>query len=918
MPPSSNPFVGPRPFEAADAEFFFGRDREIADLVALIVSNPVVLLYAASGAGKSSLLNAAVIAKLENEQEFDVLPVARVRGLGDRVAEPAGNVYSAAVLSHIADGDPNAAFIHEQLAASERGQTSDGFTAARALVVDQLEEVFTAYPEKWNERPAFFEDLAAASRDDPLLRIVLSIREDFVAQIDPYARLFPDALQARYRLERLSAGAALRAAREPASRAGRPFAEDVAEALVEDLQRVRVDTERGPEDVVGEYVEPVQLQVACRSVWDALPESATEITEEHRQQFGNVNEVLGSFYDSAIAAAATAAHRRERTMRSRFAERFITASGTRGTVFWTREETGGIPAPAIKELEDRHVIRAEIRAGGRWFELTHDRLIEPVRASNREFVQRRSRRRNRLLALGAGTVIATAGAVAAVAGHSPNGSDAAPTGPSIAEQRAQRQLANTRTQLAVAYARTNRKALAASYQLHIGEIRTVTFTSEAELVAVGTGGARALPDGRAVYMGRGPVRAYVAGMGASLAALADGQLVLRRGSADPQVVAHLAGIRSIALRPDAELSAAVDEHGAHVFRGAGVVRSFVAPTGAGYSTIAFLADGRHIALTDPFGFFYTASISSKTPERLFGLPTGIDRGMTLSQDGRLIAAYGPSAAALLDPKGNVIGGYPGQEAIAVAFSPSGRQLAVAYRDGKVRLWRTLPDLRVVLTKSNAGPIVLDIANVGGSDSGPTSVHVRAEKDDYYLLPPLSAGKHKRIAIGRPLVPIEVTVARRQSFVEQSYTNNVVRFDAARAAIVDAALAGAAHPGAVRFDDSTLAATNDGALRHVHLPKLPRTATTTGFATWCYYAAGVPDPNRQRYRYPSQNFLRKFGTKVVLPKPGDLVMFESADLGRAVAVYVGDGEAVTFVKKRLARVPLRTLGASREFRTYPLR
>jgi len=44
-------------------------------------------------------------------------------------------------------------------------------------------------------------------------------------------------------------------------------------------------------------------------------------------------------------------------MRSRFAERVHHAAGTRGTVFWTREETGGIPAAAIKELDDRHLVR---------------------------------------------------------------------------------------------------------------------------------------------------------------------------------------------------------------------------------------------------------------------------------------------------------------------------------------------------------------------------------------------------------------------------------------------------------------------------------------------------------------------------------------------------------------------------------
>jgi flagellar biosynthesis/type III secretory pathway ATPase len=58
---AQNPYVGPRPFERADASRFFVRAREIRDVVSLVVAQRVVLLYSASGAGKSSLLHAGVI-----------------------------------------------------------------------------------------------------------------------------------------------------------------------------------------------------------------------------------------------------------------------------------------------------------------------------------------------------------------------------------------------------------------------------------------------------------------------------------------------------------------------------------------------------------------------------------------------------------------------------------------------------------------------------------------------------------------------------------------------------------------------------------------------------------------------------------------------------------------------------------------
>src|SRR5690348_1789716 len=81
-----NPYVGPKWFEETDQDRFFGREREARDLLAQVVSERLVLFYAQSGAGKSSLLRARLIPNLR-KQGFDVLPIGRVSGeLPDGVA----------------------------------------------------------------------------------------------------------------------------------------------------------------------------------------------------------------------------------------------------------------------------------------------------------------------------------------------------------------------------------------------------------------------------------------------------------------------------------------------------------------------------------------------------------------------------------------------------------------------------------------------------------------------------------------------------------------------------------------------------------------------------------------------------------------------------------------------------------------
>jgi hypothetical protein len=58
---------------------------------------------------------------------------------------------------------------------------------------------------------------------------------------------------------------------------------------------------------------------------------------------------------------------------------FITELGRKSTVDEGLTSTAGMPNEVVRALENRHVIKAEHRAGSRWYELQHDRLIELIR-----------------------------------------------------------------------------------------------------------------------------------------------------------------------------------------------------------------------------------------------------------------------------------------------------------------------------------------------------------------------------------------------------------------------------------------------------------------------------------------------------------------------------------------------------------
>ncbi len=376
------PYVGPRPFEREDQALFFGRDREANELVSFVIAHDLVVIYAQSGAGKTSLINARLIPDLE-EEGFEVL---RVERLGRAIPEgfqlnDISNIYVFNTLTIWAkdEADPKRLLrmsLRDYLKERESPRGERGLPSLRVAIFDQFEELFSSYQERWKDRKKFFEQVAAALEENRFLRVVFVMREEYLAQLDPYASLLPEKLRARFRLECLREKPALAAITGPLRGTGRSFAEGVAKELVQNLMGD------------SEYVEPVQLQVVCQNLWDRTT-GVTLITSDHLQSFGDVDEALMGLYEDALGAAAKETGVNEGDLREWFGKHLITPGRTRGDVFRGEEDTAGIRNAAVDVLERRRIIRLGERKGGLWYELTHDRWITPVRRSNENWRKQR-------------------------------------------------------------------------------------------------------------------------------------------------------------------------------------------------------------------------------------------------------------------------------------------------------------------------------------------------------------------------------------------------------------------------------------------------------------------------------------------------------------------------------------------------
>ena len=382
------PYLGPRPYEQKDRDLFFGRDREIYDLKSLVTAYPVVLLYAQSGAGKTSLLNAGLIPALEQKKKYEVLPVVRIGAPLEFQMGKIPNIFVFNTLLKWAKADIELERLKKiSVASFFKDQThpvdEDDIPYFRIAIFDQFEEIFTLHPERWKDRNVFFHQIAEALRSDPLLRVLFVIREDYIANLDPYIEDLQELDLISYRMERLRRDASCEAVEGPLKGTDYTYAGGVAINLVEQLLKIRVEKGDGKTvEINGEYVEPVQLQIVCETLWFSLPEKVKKITSDHLQTFGDVDEALKGFYEAAVKQVEQDTGVKEEEIREWFSTKLITPAGTRGLVFGDKTETEGMPNSVVNQLENIHIIRAEMRAGSRWYEITHDRYITPILKSN--------------------------------------------------------------------------------------------------------------------------------------------------------------------------------------------------------------------------------------------------------------------------------------------------------------------------------------------------------------------------------------------------------------------------------------------------------------------------------------------------------------------------------------------------------
>ena len=376
----TNPYIGPRSFEEGEGARFFGRERELEELFHLLLARRLVLLHAPSGAGKSSLVRAALIPRLRDEG-FLVRPIIRV---GTELTVRGPNRFCVATLLSLDEGRAPAEHLPIEtlatLSLADYLAREPATETEEVFIFDQFEEVLSADPNDRATKAAFFSELGTLL-ENPRRWALFLLREDYLGALKPLLQAIPTRLAATYRLDLLDPTQARQAMQGPARAAGGTFADDAAARLADDLRQTSVQRPDGSsETVLGQSIDPVQLQVVCYRLW--ARQASHAITVADIDHAGDVDTALRSYYAEQVATTAAASGVGERQIRTWVQAQLITETGLRGQVLRAPAATGGLANAAIALMVNAHLLRAEERRGATWYELAHDRLIAPVRQNN--------------------------------------------------------------------------------------------------------------------------------------------------------------------------------------------------------------------------------------------------------------------------------------------------------------------------------------------------------------------------------------------------------------------------------------------------------------------------------------------------------------------------------------------------------
>ena len=387
-----SPWPGLQSFDESSSAFFFGRQTETDTLFRLMRRQTLTVFYGRSGLGKTSLLQAGLFPRLRDASHLPVLIRVDYGAKAQPVISQIKRAIGEALREKEIDARPPAE--EESLWEYFHASGVDFWDKQNRLVTlvlafDQFEERFTLgrhSVEADSEAEVFLTEISQLVENRPPQRlqtkfeadpdtvagfdfdkqackVILSLREDFLPELENLRARFPTILENSFRLQGMTEQEAMDVILQPGSSlVGKEVASEIV-AFVAGGEKARQSFCT---------VEPVLLSVVLYELNERRRQNGHPLITSNLLS-GSRDEILDGFYETALAGLPPQA-------RLLVEDGLLTSGGRRDSLAWEDALAEfGVEEQPLLTLIDRHLVRREDRADGTRIELVHDRLAEVVR-----------------------------------------------------------------------------------------------------------------------------------------------------------------------------------------------------------------------------------------------------------------------------------------------------------------------------------------------------------------------------------------------------------------------------------------------------------------------------------------------------------------------------------------------------------
>jgi tetratricopeptide (TPR) repeat protein len=366
----SSPFKFLDAYDPQDKDIFFGRTEEVDELYKLIFQTDLLLVYGQSGTGKTSLIQCGLASRFKPTDRFELLVRRK-----DNLNASLDREIRRQALTPIDDG--------ATLADAVQSLYLDHLRPVH-LIFDQFEELFLLGSP--DEQRTFIAGVAALLAKEVACKVIIVMREEFIAMLYEFEKTVPRLFKKRFRVEPMNLQNVRRVITGTTAAFGIVLekGEATAQQIIENLSDRRVGVQLSYLQV---YLDKLYRDAAKAREGQLGPETPIVFSERLVRETGALEDVLADFLEEQTAAIQQQLKARDPKVRTDAVqlvlEEFTTLEGTKQPM--TRAGLAGrlqglesMLDPCLAALAKSRVVRQVEDV----YELAHDALARRI-ADNR-------------------------------------------------------------------------------------------------------------------------------------------------------------------------------------------------------------------------------------------------------------------------------------------------------------------------------------------------------------------------------------------------------------------------------------------------------------------------------------------------------------------------------------------------------